>query len=296
MRMYTWNFLLVLFSFLAGPVTAAVHYPWYSLDRVYDVFYGSSVFFDFWEEAKKLGDNATRFANEELQSIASKDISVAGPIHEFNAAWTQVVTDAGKILPTENSASTSHFLGTEWFDMEGFATFFNESMDRIAEELQAELELPLPEDQSERYRRREIVINKMLNMTEDLIASEEEIRQKFGHIKPHIAHAILVMGNLGEKHPYIVEALAFGVTVIILPESIILRPIARIFGISPLGPVKGSPAAIAQKFFFGHIIPRYSWFSRLQKAGMKRGILDTIRTIISQSIRIGDEYPKNYSP
>lgn len=42
-----------------------------------------------------------------------------------------------------------------------------------------------------------------------------------------------------DEHPILLEAIIFALSMLILPEIQILRPIMSIFGIGPLGPIKG---------------------------------------------------------
>jgi hypothetical protein len=70
----------------------------------------------------------------------------------------------------------------------------------------------------------------------------------------------MALGNLADNHPEIVDIILFGAAMFILPEYALLRPIARLFGISPIGPVKGSflgtPEAI--NYYFNDFHSRLS--------------------------------------
>lgn len=50
----------------------------------------------------------------------------------------------------------------------------------------------------------------------------------------------MALGNLADNHPEIVEIILFSAAIFILPEYALLRPIVRVFGIGPIGPIKGS--------------------------------------------------------
>ncbi|KAF8200944.1 hypothetical protein BJ912DRAFT_921510 [Pholiota molesta] len=248
MRILTLQFFAFLFTFLTtvngfSEPTSMVHFS--------DVF-SSSLFLDFWEEARKLGDKAVQYANEQIESIADHNTSITDDIHNYKASWTQVVKTIGELRPGMNA--DSQLIEIRHLEDEDYAFFFNKIWKRFLNE-------PLPENQSERYKQREVVINLALNMTEDVLVEaydildmpEEEVREKFGHVKPHIRQAILVMGNLADNHPEIVDIILFGAAIL--------------FGISPIGPVKGSPAAWAQRYFFGGTIPAKSWFLSFNKRG-----------------------------
>lgn len=157
--------------------------------------------FDFWEEARKVEDKAIRYANEQIEVIANHNTSMTEDIHDFKAAWTQVVKTVGELRPGMNT--DSQLVEIHRLEDEEFAVFFSKNMEKVLKGLQAELEEPLPENQSERYKQREVVINLALNMTEGVLVEaynildvpEEEVREKFGHVKPHIRQSILVMGK-----------------------------------------------------------------------------------------------------
>jgi hypothetical protein len=163
--------------------------------------FSSSLFLDFWEEARKLGDKAVQYANEQIEFIADHNTSITDDIHNYKASWTQVVKTIGELRPGMNA--DSQLIEIRHLEDEDYAFFFNKNMEKVLKRLQAELKEPLPENQSERYKQREVVINLALNMTEDVLVEaydildmpEEEVREKFGHVKPHIRQAILVMGK-----------------------------------------------------------------------------------------------------
>jgi len=90
-------------------------------------------------------------------------------------------------------------------------------------------------------------------------------------ITPLIEAIIVTTGDLHELHPTLLEVTVVAGSLLILPELPIIRPILSVFGFGPSGPVKGSLASNAQRFFFGAAVPRGSWFARLQQAGMTVG-------------------------
>jgi len=105
----------------------------------------------------------------------------------------------------------------------------------------------------------------------------ERVRESFGLLKPRIEKLVVITGDLVEQHPVIFSALISSAVAMLIPESWILRPLLSVMGYGPYGPIKGSPAAWAQRRFWGATVKKGSWFAILQKAGMKG---TSIRSII----------------
>ncbi|KAJ3504619.1 hypothetical protein NLJ89_g7844 [Agrocybe chaxingu] len=162
------------------------------------------------------------------------------------------------------------------FDMGEFTEKFSLEIERELEKLKIELQEPLPEDETECSRKREVAVTAVLDHIEGALVRvhrmynvpELEVRASYDKVKPHIKHVVLVVGNVADKHPILVELLIFTAITAICPEGWILRPALRLLGFGPTGPVKGLAAAWAQRFFFRRAIPAKSWFSMLQRAGM----------------------------
>ncbi|THU84654.1 hypothetical protein K435DRAFT_870068 [Dendrothele bispora CBS 962.96] len=110
--------------------------------------------------------------------------------------------------------------------------------------------------------------------------SEEDTRNNFAGIKSGIETALVLLGDIVEQHPCILEAILFSATILFVPEAWIFRPVLSCFGFGPLGPVKGSTAAWAQSRFFGATIDSGSWFSRLQQVAMGGWTLSNLPKIV----------------
>ncbi|KAH9931418.1 uncharacterized protein B0H18DRAFT_989175 [Fomitopsis serialis] len=100
----------------------------------------------------------------------------------------------------------------------------------------------------------------------------------------NVEEVIVAIGDLAEQHPYLLETLLVSGVMLIIPESWFLRPLLRLFGMSPEGPVQGSVVAWAQRTFFGGTIPKGSWFSYLQRAAMGHWARKSIKKTILGSI------------
>jgi len=88
-------------------------------------------------------------------------------------------------------------------DLEEFQNIFEIELSRIFEELKKEFSEPLPEEQTERYRQLATTISQAVNGTEDALVNvcgffnipEADVRAHYGDIKPHINHALLIVGK-----------------------------------------------------------------------------------------------------
>jgi len=226
--------------------------------------------FDFWRSAREMGEKAVAYANKELKEAENTYKNVAKEVREFQSSMIRL-----NEMAQEFRAKEGFFIPN--FDVEEFTQKLHTEIEVILEELKAEFCEPLPEDQTERYIQREKAVNRALDKTEGALVKvykmfgvrEFEVREKFNHLRPHIKHVVLVTANLIDNHPELVTTLLVTGVILIIPESWFLRPLLRSFGFGPLGPAKGSAAAWAQRYFFRTTIPEGSWFSFLQRAGMK---------------------------
>ncbi|KDR75786.1 hypothetical protein GALMADRAFT_502065 [Galerina marginata CBS 339.88] len=228
--------------------------------------------FNFWDEAQKLGNKAVQYADKQLQE-KSREYSVAwDKIEEFKQSMKDLINSTEALQLHSPGA-----LVERDFNYTLFSEKLSTEIDVVIADLMLEFKEPPPENQTERYQRREAAVIKALEKMEDALVKvysfwsvpELEARLKFAHVKPQIKHVVLVTGNLCDNHPVLVDIVLFSAALMIIPESIFLRPLLRVFGFGSLGPVKGSPAAWAQRSFFNAAVKEGSWFARLQSAGMK---------------------------
>jgi len=144
---------------------------------------------------------------------------------------------------------------------------------RVLEDIQGNFPSP---DRAPSHSERKGSISMMLMHMEDAIVQlgadtgipETDMRLHTGEILSSIEDLVVTVGDLIEQHPIIFEVVLIS-SWLLLFETRILRPILNCLGFGPLGPGKGSPAAWAQRAFFGSSVPKQSWFSYLQKAGMR---------------------------
>ncbi|KAJ3559288.1 hypothetical protein NP233_g11305 [Leucocoprinus birnbaumii] len=179
------------------------------------------------------------------------------------------------------------------------ATILEHLADRLSNEIGGTLEDlkeimndPLPEEHGERAKARariaKQVIHKIgvayIDVLSELGIPRDEATAQFDDFGPKILQVILILGNIADDHPKLVEALVFFVLMTVLPEIPIVRPILNCIGFGPLGPVKGSAAASAQRTFFGGAVTSGSWFAMLQRAGMTETVRWLDKVIVSGGV------------
>ncbi|KAJ7587468.1 hypothetical protein C8J56DRAFT_890384 [Mycena floridula] len=226
---------------------------------------------NFWEEALALGDNVYSYARQLL--------------HEIPKALVEQV-DKAKESMTEIVAATAEFrekiIDPDTFSQE-LTVVFSATFEQIKEMFP-------PPDQAPSHEQRKETIHGILELCEKHVVAlgvkhgvdETSIHDFFERIGLQLEQIVLICADVIEQHPYIAEGLVFALTVLIIPEGWFLRPFVELLGFGPKGPRAMSAAAWAQSRFFGGAIPAGSWFSHLQRAGMKgwswwRSIWEVIR-------------------
>ncbi|CAA7259093.1 unnamed protein product [Cyclocybe aegerita] len=230
--------------------------------------------FDPLNLATELSEQGIDFAKSKLGEVTASIPEAKEKLEEFKVVIDDLV----------NSAQSFHEIVQKHCDEKGFsieeiAGLVAKEVEKILEDLKAEFNEPLPEDQDEWYRELDIKVSNVLDWIEDAVVevaktldiSESESREAFRVIKPHIKRFILISANLTRRHP-ILTAIVFGISaqLIIQPlASAIVAPILNIIGFGPKGPIKGSLASLVQKNVFGPAIPPGSWFRVFQSLAMK---------------------------
>ncbi|KAH9485000.1 hypothetical protein JR316_0001904 [Psilocybe cubensis] len=157
--------------------------------------------------------------------------------------------------------------------MTHFYERLEEEVGKIIDQLMEEFQEPLPEDETERYKRRKAVVERGLDLTEgclvvvygELGISEVEARERFGHIKPKFERVLLIIVNIIDHHPRIVRTILFAVATWILPIRVV-RIILRAFGLGPA--IRGRRIATRwlQKFLFDEVMEAEIWMKMLWAA------------------------------
>ncbi|KAF8531232.1 hypothetical protein JB92DRAFT_2852296 [Gautieria morchelliformis] len=227
--------------------------------------------FDFWKETEKLGSDLVRNlvhnAEEELQNAAETFTSAKERIDEFKVTMEEVVSNAQKFR--------DHVLH-DGVNLEELSEMLATELDTILEKLKAEFTQPLPGHETPRQAQRHKIICSALSMVEDAVVKvtglwgipEADSRLHFKEFEPHLKNVLLISAQLIDEHPVLVTTVLVTGVVLLRPEKWLLRPLLKLFGFGPYGPVKGSTAAWAQRTFWGAAVAKGSWFAGLQSAGM----------------------------
>ena len=152
--------------------------------------------FDFWRSAKELGQRAIDYGNKELAAASRKYTDVAEKIEEFKHAIDAL---GDGVREFGNGISSKIALNSEEISRN-----LSKALEDILEQSKEEFEKPLPEDQTESYKAREIAVERALVKTENALIKvlesfgvpELEIREKFTLLGPNIKHVILVTGTM----------------------------------------------------------------------------------------------------
>ncbi|KAF4621312.1 hypothetical protein D9613_000771 [Agrocybe pediades] len=171
-------------------------------------------------------------------------------------------------------------VGKDSFSFNVFVQKLAGHVESIIVDLEKELALPSPENQTDAFKQRNATITLILDKVENAIVrvyalwdvSEAEARMRFRPVKTHIRDVILVIGKLADEHPAVANAIVVAAVMGTVPsigKLIVLRPLLTVLGFGPAGPIKGSLAASMQRFFFGGMIIPGGWFSLLQSVSMK---------------------------
>jgi hypothetical protein len=224
---------------------------------------------DFWERAANLGGRAQQYTNDILHDAAASYATVADKIDGFKQSMTNVVSSTSELRREIQIAAWARGI-----NLHRVSQMLSSELAIVFEELKVEFP---PPDHAECHDDRVNIISRALVMVEDAVVcvgaavgvSEVSTRAHFRDVSPHLQSALVIIGDVAEQHPLILDTLAFSAAILLMPEITFLKPIIKLFGIGPAGPIKGSPAAWAQSRLFGAAIPDGSWFSHLQSAAMK---------------------------
>ncbi|KAJ7693938.1 hypothetical protein B0H17DRAFT_1330256 [Mycena rosella] len=258
------------------PVAAAVYFPT-SLGAGFPVavqrFVQQHVFSqsdpdpeDFWQRARELGDRARRFGDKLMKDAAEQSQEIRDKIGELTERMEAVVRGATALNEELHTSAALPFVDNVAEDLE-----------RAFAAVLAELEVlfPAPDQAPNHAQRKEVVavaLDKagvaLMGVCTKYGMDEQRAREHWGTVRPAIENMVMVLGDLAEQHPDLLQALLFTGAVLLIPEYWLLRPLLGVFGFGPTGPVKGTTASWAQRVFYGAAVNKGSWFAMLDKAAM----------------------------
>ncbi|KAG1856299.1 hypothetical protein C8R48DRAFT_302516 [Suillus tomentosus] len=138
-----------------------------------------------------------------------------------------------------------------------------------------------PPEEAPSYADRTLMIDTVLDRVEETFlrvaikygASEEVLKDHTSSFMSGVRHILRIIRDHYEQHTwfawillYIAILLCIAIAQLFGPCSSLLA--LKIFGIGPLGPIRGTAAAWLQARLFGGAIPAGSWFSILQRIAM----------------------------
>jgi len=227
---------------------------------------------DFWENAKSsIGDFVQDHTRDLLRNAVALYPAVAEQIEKSKA----IVNDVVEAVVQFRNVAMDHSTNSS---LDGISDELENSFNSIIKLLQEEFP---PPDQAPTHEERALMVSRVLthveNTTVEVLSkydvNEDHIRSLFHKLGPIIQDLVVVIGDIAEQHPMLIEMLVLPILIEVIAaaaEAWFLRPLLiSVFGFGRYGPIKGSAAAWAQKFFWGAAVKKGSWFSWLQSAGMK---------------------------
>jgi len=226
-------------------------------------------------DARRFGDHLRKYAIDTLDDISSKYglgemiVSLKSTISTLVNEAESTVKDIRSHLP--DGVHIGHIIDELQGRLENMA---------IPEKLQKEFPLPSEapsHDDRERFSNAvfDTFIDEFDGALKKVVSSEEKrekIKESLRRVQPTVVNIAVTVGDLAEQHPVIAGLLPIAATALVV-DVFVFRTFLRLVGFGPLGPIRGSLAAYAQRYLFGATVPAGSWFSFLQRAGMVPGWL-----------------------
>ncbi|KAH6913954.1 hypothetical protein BKA70DRAFT_1259967 [Coprinopsis sp. MPI-PUGE-AT-0042] len=165
------------------------------------------------------------------------------------------------------------------FDLGHFSEAFVKEFEKRGLEFQQELleTTTLTEEDDVNFAELERSLDNILDKVQEVfvdVAGALQVDQIhsekiFDEIRSPLKHLIVVTAKTIERHPCLLE-LALYLAVRPLPiAGWLISPIMTLLGFAAKGPVKGSFASSVQRKVYKDGVPKDSWFSKAQSAGMK---------------------------
>ncbi|KAK7457216.1 hypothetical protein VKT23_010519 [Stygiomarasmius scandens] len=192
-----------------------------------------------------------------------------------------ICKDSGNSDPDTGDSSRSCSSDKEDL-INGFFKLLITELESAMEKFRAEFSKQTSAEGTERlsYQQRKEAVEALMDRIEEVIINvmhdhagvpKETTREHLAGAKAGIVSFVVFFGDYSEQYPWIFKIILYYLLAWIFPHNCILKIILRCFGLGPIGPVKGSPAAWAQRIFFGPTVTKGSWFSMLQHLAMKEG-------------------------
>ncbi|EKM78472.1 hypothetical protein AGABI1DRAFT_129578 [Agaricus bisporus var. burnettii JB137-S8] len=205
-----------------------------------------------WQEVEKKGP---QIAEQLLGQITKIHADVAPVVDEFKDSISKAISQAQ------------------------ISTLLSREVEKIYKDSKDEVDDPLSDDRDQRSRAprdRARLVSRIMGkvgiayvLVLTRVGVPREIAEsQFNGFSLTITPVLLLAGKIIDKYPFLLNIIIFVVSMSLLPNLPLLGPILRSFGFGPLGPIKGSMAAWAQRMFWGGAVAPGSWFAIMQRLGM----------------------------
>ncbi|KAF7762229.1 hypothetical protein Agabi119p4_8822 [Agaricus bisporus var. burnettii] len=224
-----------------------------------------------WQEVERKGP---QIADQLLGQITQAHADVTPIVNEFKDSISKAISQARKTHDEIQEA-----IAGKGVTITEISTLLSREVQKIYEDLKDEVDDPLSDDHDQRSRaprdRAQLVsqIMEKVGIAYAVVLTgvgvpREVAETQFNDFSSTITPVILISGKIVDKYPFLLDIMIFVMSMLLLPHLSILRPILILFGFGPLGPIKGSIAAWAQRMFWGGAVASGSWFAILQRLGM----------------------------
>ena len=193
---------------------------------------------EFWECALALGQKTHDYATHLVEdAVKNAEPTIAVKMNHAVGTIHAIVSDVEEL---KNTIAQAH--GASLDDIKnGIEKVFADLLEELREQFP-------PPDQAPNHAERKRIVSLVLNKVEDAFVklcvqhgmSEEQLRIRLDPIMKKIETVVVTLCDLAEQHPVLFVTLMVAGVMLIIPESWFLRPLFRIFGMAPEGPVKGA--------------------------------------------------------
>lgn len=215
---------------------------------------------DFWDAAKQLSEKVRIYTETKLNEAAANVPLAAEKIKQFKETMSQVVVASNNLREDIEAAAAKQGL-----TLDGISDALSEKLHLVFLKLQEEFPGDLPEDLEKRHVDRANVVKWVMDEVEsvlvDIIGATPECHIKIHEIRIKVEEVILIagthfpldmyepqstltllfiLGDIADQHPILTEMIIFSGAALLIPSSLVLRPLLGLFGFGPYGPVKGA--------------------------------------------------------
>lgn len=248
---------------------------------------------DVWATMRQGAPFLHKYANDLFDTAAETNKDVAARVNIIKALLQAVEDDVQefhksfRVLSPAEGGSEAPSLGQV---SEEIDRAFEKILKRVHETFPAPNEAAHHDDRQRLIERilkeAEIELFEILCVKHKLV-DEEAFRRFWRGVSPIIERIVVTTGDLLEQHPRLTEFVVTAVVFMLVPESWFTKPLLRLIGFGPLGPVKGSLAAWAQRVFYGANVGTKTIFAYLQSAAMRYGTPIFIKVVASLGLALG---------